>query len=68
VNRWDLANIVSSVFGILLLYDPLNFSAEHSTSILGVICGISAAVFVAGSNTVVRRVNADFHPLISIFY
>ena len=26
VNRWDIANIVSSIFGILLLYDPFKFT------------------------------------------
>lgn len=61
--------MVSSVFGIMLLYDPLNFtSLSENTHIQGVVLGIVAAFFIACNNTVVRKVNADFHPLISIFY
>ena len=69
VNRWDIANMVSSVFGILLLYDPLNMTQlGENTSIKGVILGLLAAFFIACNTTVVRKVNADFHPIVSIFY
>lgn len=69
VNRWDIANMVSSVFGILLLYDPLNMtSLTENSNIKGVFLGILAAFFIACNNTTVRKVNADFHPMIQIFY
>lgn len=61
--------MVSSVFGILLLYDPFNMTQlGENTSIKGVILGLLAAFFIACNTTVVRKVNADFHPIVSIFY
>jgi drug/metabolite transporter (DMT)-like permease len=68
VNRWDLANMVSSVFGIMLLYDPFHFTTVNLVTLTGVIFGLLAAVTIAASNTVVRKVNADFNYLVSIFY
>ena len=64
VNWWDIANIISSVFGILLLYDPFKFTQADNLTTIGVILGLLAALFIAGNNTIIWKVNASFHPLV----
>jgi len=64
VNRWDIANMISSVFGVMLLYDPFKFTSANHVTTTGVVVGLAAALFVAGNNTIIRKVNATFHPLV----
>jgi drug/metabolite transporter (DMT)-like permease len=68
VNRWDIANMVSSVFGIMLLFDPFNMTQSDNATLKGVVFGILAAFFIACNSIVIWKVNADFHPGVSIFY
>jgi len=45
--------MISSVFGILLLYDPFHFTAANHVTTTGIIVGVLAAVFIAGNNTII---------------